>query len=209
MPASRKMERIEASPDDFKRFLARLDPDPMRAWEAYAELRLALLTYFQHNRCSDCQQLADETLDRIAKKPDDYPIVNVAEFAFGIARNVRREAARKVALRRDLAEAEEEKPEHNEPNPEDTIVSRLDMARRLACLRRCMSALPREEKQLFQQYHAAESEALDEHRQRLAKALGVSPSTLRMRISRIRKRLENCFENCVERSTRPGGGKKS
>jgi len=203
------MEDNEVSREGFKRFLARLDTDPARAWEAYAQLRLALLTYFQHNRCSDCQQLADETLDRIAKKPDDYPIVNVAEFAFGIARNVRREAARKAALRRDLAEAEEEKPEHKEANPEDTIVSRLDMARRLACLRRCMAALPPEEKQLFQQYHLAESEALDEHRQRLAKALGVSWATLRMRISRIRKKLENCFENCCECSTAPGGGKKS
>jgi RNA polymerase sigma factor (sigma-70 family) len=199
------MEKIEVSREDFKRFLGRLDPNPVRAWEVYAQLRLALLTYFEHNRCSDCQQLADETLDRIAKKPGDYAIVNVAEFAFGVARNVRREIARKAALQRDLSEAGEEKPEHRGPNAEDTIISGIDMAQRLACLRKCMAALPPEERQLFQQYHSDDSEALDEHRQRLAKALGVSWTTLRMRISRIRRKLENCFENCCAGSTPPSG----
>lgn len=209
MPAAGKMESIEASREDFKRFLARLDPDPVRAWEVYAQLRLALLAYFQHNRCGDCQQLADETLDRIAKKPANYQIANVTELAFGVARNVRRELARKAALQRNLAGAGEEELEHKGTNPEDTIVSQIDMARKLACLRKCMSALLPEERQLFEQYHSEESEALDEQRQQLAKAFGVSPATLRMRISRIRKRLENCFENCIERATRLSGGKQS
>lgn len=193
--------RGEAGEEDLRRLLARLDPDPKRAWQAYNELRLALLTYFEHNHCVEPEQLADETLDRIARKPEAAEIANVGEFAFGVARNVRREARRKIALRRDLAHLmEREEGKSKEPSPEDAIVNKIEMTRRLACLRRCLAKLTAEDRQLFQRYHPDECEALDEHRQRLADAMGVSWTSLRMRVSRIRRKLEDCFQDCCERS---------
>jgi len=196
-------KRRDVGEEDLKRLLARLDPDPRRAWQAYNELRLALSTYFQHNHCVDPEQLADETLDRIARKPEAVEIANVAEFAFGIARNVRREAQRSKALRTDLADlTQREEGKSKEPSPEDTVVTKIEMTRRLACLRRCMAKLTAEERQLFQQYHPDECEALDEHRKRLADAMGVSSTSLRMRASRIRRKLEDCFQDCCERSAR-------
>jgi DNA-directed RNA polymerase specialized sigma24 family protein len=193
-------KRGEIGKEDLKRLLARLDPDPERAWQAYGELRLALSTYFQHNHCLDPETLADETLDRIARKPDVSEIANIAEFAFGVARNVRREAVRRTAQRTDLADLVLREGKSKEPSPEDTIVSKIEMTRRLAFLRRCLAKLTAEERQLFLQYHPDECEALDEHRQRLADAMGVTWTSLRMRVSRIRRKLEKCFQDCCERS---------
>lgn len=196
-------KRREVGEQDLRRLLGRLDPDPECAWQAYGELHLALLTYFQHNHCVDPEQLADETLDRIARKPEAVEIVNVAEFAFGIARNLRREAGRRTALRTDLAYLMQcEEGKSKEPSPEETIVSKLEMNTRRACLRRCLARLTPEERQLFQQYHPDECEALDEHRQRLADAMGVSWVSLRMRVSRIRRKLEQCFQDCCEHPAR-------
>jgi len=162
----------ETSQPDLRRLLARLSPDPVQAWQAYAHLRLALLTYFRNSRCSDAEQLADETLDRLAEKPDDYEITSVAEFAFGIARNVRREAIRAAALQSSTGQCDEIR--NGEPSLEDAIVSQIDMEQKLSCLKRCMEALPPEERQLFQEYHRDESAGLDEHRQRLAEVRGLS-----------------------------------
>lgn len=195
-----RAKRGEAGEEDLKRLLARLDADPERAWQAYSELRLALLTYFQHNHCVDPEQLADETLDRIARKPEGVEIANVAEFAFGVARNVRREAHRRSALRTGLDElTRHDEGKSREPSPEDTIVDKMEMTRRSACLKHCLGKLTPDERLLFQQYHPDECDALDEHRQHLAQAMGVSWTSLRMRVSRIRRKLEECFQNCCDR----------
>jgi RNA polymerase sigma factor (sigma-70 family) len=187
--------KTRVSAEDLRRLLGRLDADPARAWEVYGHLRLALLKYFEHNYCPEPDQLADETLDRIARKPDEQEIANVLEYAFGVARHVRRETDRKTALRKDLTEViRDAEVANQEQDPESTIVKQIDRERKLECLRRCISALTPYERELLYLYHPDDCEQLDEHRQRVAQEFGLSWATLRTRMSRIRQKLEQCFE---------------
>ncbi|HEY6250263.1 MAG TPA: hypothetical protein VI685_09895 [Candidatus Angelobacter sp.] len=187
--------KLDVSSEDFRRLLGRLHPDAARAWDAYNHLRLALLTYFEHNHCAEADQLADETLDRIAKKPDGQPIVNVMEYAFGVARHVRREAEHRAAIRSDLADIGRELASRD-GDPEGTIVSRIDMGKKLECLRRCMATLMPDDRELLYRYYPDECGELDKHRQRVAVESGLSWANLRTRMSRIRQKLEQCFEKC-------------
>jgi hypothetical protein len=82
-----------ADPEDFRRLLRRLSSDPLEAWQAYETLRQKLIMFFAYHYCSQAEELAEDVLDRIAKKSDSYEITNVIEFAFGVARNVRKEVS--------------------------------------------------------------------------------------------------------------------
>src|SRR5262245_41567772 len=54
--------------ETFDKLLIRLNPDRERAGEEYELLRLKLLTYFRSRAYLRAEDLADETLNRLAKK---------------------------------------------------------------------------------------------------------------------------------------------
>src|ERR1700730_14314988 len=90
-------QKPQAGREHFLRLLARLSPDREQAWQEYACLRQKLVMFFEPHL--EAEDLAEAVLDRIAKKEDSYGISNVAEFAFGVARNLRNETYRKDSAR--------------------------------------------------------------------------------------------------------------
>ncbi len=188
--------RRDFNPEDFERLLIHLDPDPSHAWQCYDKLRKRLVIFFEHNHCLEAEELAEEVLDRVAKKLNSQEIQNIRQFAFGIARNVRREASR-TNKRKDMA-----KPFDlanlisTDENPEDAIIGRIDTERKLYCFLKCIQGLPANERRLIFEYYPTDDGNPEEHRQGLAEMLGVSTGTLRTRMSRLRKQLEKCFKKC-------------
>ena len=93
---------------DFEGLLERLDPDRDSAGRKYEALRRKLIKFFEWNGCSPAEDLADETLDRVARRLTGADVAQVVPFAWGVAQHVRQESARRmrreVALR-DLPEA--------------------------------------------------------------------------------------------------------
>jgi|SRR5579872_1293294 len=183
----------EANPEDFKRLLARLDADPTVAWQAYYNLRRKLVVFFEHNRHVDAEELAEEALDRIAKKADSYEIENVAEFAFGVARNLRRESFRQTVAKVPIEDMQGELPA-KDGDPEKTIVEGIDTKRNLQLFRKCLNQLEPRDRQLILAYYPPESENLEQQRQELAESLGINGGALRTRMARLREKLEECFE---------------
>ena len=173
----------------FTRLLTRLDRDADRAGAAYERLRRALEKFFDWNGAWPPEEYADETLDRLARRiDDDVEILDVRNYAHGIARLVLLESRRRpgtdsIDAGRDLRLSTRSMPDEDEPLRD--------------CLDRCLAELPPDSRQLVLEYYSAERRAKIDNRRRLAGLLGISESALRNRVQRVRDRLERCVRACT------------
>lgn len=193
--------RREIQPEDFHRLLSRLDSDPIRASEAYEQLRQQLISFFSRKQSSlEAEELADRALDEVAKKPDSYEIKNVTQFAIGVARYLQMEKSRRnsgiihIVNDQDFAGPDQ--------NPEGTALERIDHARRVECFVKCMEALKPEERWLVLEYYPAEGHNLEERRRKLCEVLGLDAGALASRMNRLRAKLVKCCSGCYQRQIR-------
>jgi DNA-directed RNA polymerase specialized sigma24 family protein len=154
-----------------------LDSDPWRAAEKYRELYQKLIRYFEWNRQADAEDLAQETLKRgfgRLQEGQKITIDDPAGYFFGIARNLLRErgSSRKTEGLDDSHLA-----------PGRRLFCGLDANEQFVFLKECLGKLPREDFDLLSAY-------VDGEIKTWGSKAGVSPGTVRMRIHRIRKRLE-------------------
>jgi DNA-directed RNA polymerase specialized sigma24 family protein len=189
--------RRGASPEQIALLLARLDPDRDQAGEKYEDLRRKLVKFFECNGCYPAEDLADETLDRTAKRLDD--VKDVVRFAFGVARKVRLEAYEAAPRTQQSADdpTGEGNPAAGVEFSEAAMIKKIDQEKRLTCLGRCMKRLSDEERDQVIEYHTPEEEPPAQRRQRMAKSLGVSSGALRAKMNRLRDKLELCVKACV------------
>jgi hypothetical protein len=183
---------------DLNCLLARLDSDPANAWEKYNSLRTRLVRFFDWNRSGSSEEMADEVLDRVARKPQDEEIRDIHEYVIGVARNIRLEAYKKSQRESHL----EDRPGGSEAlagslDLEKEMVADLDLQKNLACLRECLGTLRPADRALAIDYYSAEEEKQKVHRQRLASVAGITMVALRVRANRLREKLEQCVKNCV------------
>jgi len=66
------------------------------------------------------------------------------------------------------------------------------------CFCACLQKLDQATRELILAYYLEEKQAKINHRKELAKELGLVPNALRVRMRRIRAKLEECIEICVE-----------
>lgn len=182
---------MNPDPSAFDLVLASLDPDRERAGETYERIREKLLRFFEW-RGADCpEDLVDRTFDRVGKRLEGGEKIresDPAAYFYGVARNILREhwseQKRESTFRSRLAE--QARPT-NDP----------DFERRFRCLERCLEAMPSKDRDLLLGYYVGRGIEKIENRQRTAARLGVPPNALRIRMFRLRVRLEECVKNCV------------
>lgn len=188
---------------EFEKLLARLDTDRDGAAAEYEVLRRKLITFFQRNRVSAVEELADETIDRIAKKLDTEEIHDVNLYAYGVARNVclemHRSRERFISIEDHVGDSD---LLPGERNPEDRIVENVQNARSLECLQRCLGNLPSERRQLIVEYYNGEKRVRIKLRQELAKRLDLSIQSLRNEANAIRDKLRSCVHRCLRSGKR-------
>ena len=180
-------------PDQFEAFLTRLSPDRDHAGRRYESLRARLIALFTYRGCPIPEELADETLDRTARKVADLPAsaapTDPSPLVFGIAWNVARESfhtPRWAPL-----------PDCDLPDPIQVPSDPLKQEREQRCLDRCLDGLGAAESQLVLAYFAQEKRAKIERRSRLAADLGISQNALRLRVHRITSTLRACIDTCL------------
>lgn len=186
----------ELKPPDFQRLLACLDPDSERASARYTQLRERLVRFARsHNEHLRAEELADNALDEIAKKPDLPDIRDLEQFAIGVLRMLLMAHKRKNHQLSDDLDLV-----IGEPDPEHSIVNRLDRERKEHCFVACMKHLSPSERRLIFEYHPNENRDLEGRRKQLAIMIGIQPGTLATRMNRLRNKLEKCCMNCYRRS---------
>jgi DNA-directed RNA polymerase specialized sigma24 family protein len=177
----------ELSQEAFDSLLAWLDSDRDQAALKYEKIRGGLIKIFTGRACVEPEDLADETINRVARKLKEIEkdfSGDRARYFFGVANKVHLEH-----LRRKLPQPMPAAP--TDPN-------RIELE--YNCLERCIERLTQDSRDLLLRYHGAEGRAETELRRALADELGIATNALRIRVHRIRVTLKECVEKCIERA---------
>lgn len=176
--------------------LARLGADGADAGERYEELRHKVTKFFEWQGCQDAyvEGLVDATIDRMAAKMDaGEQVEKVGAYAGAIARFVWLEFSRK----------------HKEDATDDftaTAEGPVEVAydddedERISCLRRCLVELDLKDadrRLIVAYYDTQNGDKIKEVRRKLAESAGTDQNALRVRMFRLRAKLEDCINNCV------------
>lgn len=175
-----------------KRLLTALDPDPVRASERYEELRRRLTRVFAWERQADAEMLADQAIDRVARRVNEgVDVVDVPAYASRVAELILLEARRAGHRREAALDA------HARLTPPDRSSAAVE--RRHACLEACLAKLEPDQRDLILRYYSADGRARIEQRDALAKSHGIPMGALRNRALRMRDKLEACITACLSR----------
>jgi DNA-directed RNA polymerase specialized sigma24 family protein len=175
----------------FERLLLSINPDRERAGEEYELLRLKLIKYFNLRGCLGAEELADETLNRLAKKvAQGEEIRELIRYCYGLARWICVEYHRNPQSK--------PVPFENVPIMPVVIPDPLVEKERLKCLHHCLGELTVEEKDMIIKYCDDSDQPHQWARRDLVEQMNISPTALRIRVSRIKKKLKACYYDCLE-----------
>jgi RNA polymerase sigma factor (sigma-70 family) len=183
-----------------------LDPDRRGASgpdrDRTAETRLSqivrkLVSFFAGRQCADADDLAMETVLRVAARCRDVDVSGFpdrAGYFYGVARNLLHESYRSASrestalqsLRRELLRL---------PPPDPDAWEEQEAVER--CLDRCLAGLPRRAQRLIVRYHGTEGAAKAASHRSLADEFGKSVNALRIEVHRTRKALHECVVACL------------
>jgi len=162
------------------------------------DVRRKLVCFFAARGCSDAEDLAVETLLRVAGKcreVDCHGFADRTGYFYGVARNVlhewwrhevrdsrKRESLRAEIARLGLGGAQ--------------AWSRKEAVHR--CLEQCLGELSHRARRLILDYYGEEGMAKVESHRRLAVDFGKSVNAVRIEVHRIRAVLRRCVVGCVQ-----------
>jgi len=185
----------------FTRLLAWLDDGVHSNGERYLEMRRRLVSYFDRRNRPTAEELADETLNRVARTLAQTGAIATkppARYCYVVAKFVLLEDVRRE--RRHIPLDETWHVDGARPaarSGPDSGVMRKEQ--RLDCLDRCLQELKPEQRELIVEYYADERRQKIERRRELATRLGISMNALGIRAFRIRDGLMACVESCRRR----------
>ena len=179
----------------FRQFLGWLDEGVDSGGEKYVEMRRRLAAYFDFRNCLSPDELADETLNRVARRLEEEGTISdtpparycyiVAKFVF--LEYIRRTKRGSVTL--DEGSAVLTSQAAGPADPHDAI-----WQRQLDRLESCLQELPTHDRKLILEYYRGEQRAKIERRRELAARLGLTMNAVSIRACRIRDKLETCLK---------------
>jgi RNA polymerase sigma factor (sigma-70 family) len=184
--------------DQFAGLLLKLANEPLEAAARYEALRAKLIFYFRRKSLDFPEDLADEVLDRLARRlAEGTEIDSLAAFAIGIARFVAQEQASRPFQLQVLEET------FFDNIPADSHTESEE--ERFTGMEHCLNCMPAADVELLEAYYLGDGGSLIRARKSMAEALGISPEAVRQRVFFIRRRLRQCMERHAARiMTKPG-----
>jgi DNA-directed RNA polymerase specialized sigma24 family protein len=180
------------TPEGFEALLAQLGPDRNQAGERYETIRRKLVRLFEWRGCTTPEDLTDETFNRVARRmAEGIELKSNDPYGYfcGVAHLVYKEVLRRALREHRALESGDWLPAGDADDEEP-------MDRRLECLRRCLDGLPREQRDLVLRYHQGQNHI--HSRQALASELRIPLNALRIRVHRVRRKLEDCVDACLK-----------
>ena len=177
----------------FDRLLIWLDEDRDLAGAKYEDIRIRLIKIFLRKGCNIPEELADETINRVARKlieiEKDY-VGDRALYFYGVASNVFREYVKKRWNTTTVPERWSAAVVSTPDQPEVIEANHR-------CLEKCLEWLDASNREFIIQYYTEERRARILARKALAAKLGSNVNTLRMRAFRIKSNLQKCVLDCI------------
>lgn len=183
MSPARKIRDLKQ--EEFDRLLGWLDCDRERAGVLYEKIRWRLIAILAARGCALAEELADETIDRVSRRVAEIERTYVGDpaiYFLGVMNNVHHEYLKRPPLPRVVPRQVE-----GEANEQIHL-----------CLDSCLEKLAPHARQLIEQYYAEDKSARINLRRRIARDFGIAAGTLRLRALRIRAKLQECIQQCVE-----------
>jgi len=179
------------TPEAFELLLALLDENREEAGKKYEELRSALEKFFEWRGARFSEELADETLDRAARKIAAGEVVrSLHHYCIGVARLVLLEAfKRRTSDERGRAEFARSATALTAPS--ETVEAEQ-------CLTHCLDRLQPDNRELVIRYYDGDGGAKAVIRRSLSERFRLPGSALRMRVLRLREALELCVSRCLK-----------
>ncbi|HET6974684.1 MAG TPA: hypothetical protein VFI24_00060 [Pyrinomonadaceae bacterium] len=166
----------------FEQFLYWLGPDTDAAGRKYESIRGRLIMMFKARRCVFAEDLADATIERVARKLSDLSngfTGDPALYFYGVAKKIYLEHQRQAAIDYRRSQSSRAIDDGN-PDLED-MLAQLDQA---------LTTIPRSDRELILRYYSG-GEKSKINRRALAKQFGLGANALRLRVFRIRKEIRN------------------
>jgi DNA-directed RNA polymerase specialized sigma24 family protein len=183
----------------FQGLLDWLDEGASSDGQNYLEMRERLVAYFDRKNCLMPDDLADETLNRVARRLEEEGKIESetpAKYCYITARFVFMESLRgkdkSIVPLDDVLRKEEYKTAAAIETDEIEVKEK-----RLNCLEHCTEKLETENRDMIVRYYYGEERVKIENRRALAQSLNISVNALSIRACRIRDRLEACVGKCV------------
>lgn len=173
------------SQESFDALLDWLDPDRQLAGQKYEDIRQRLIRIFASRNCYEAEDLADETINRVANKVQEVRQSYEGEqslFFYAVGNKVHLEYGRRKS-----------------PSlPTLSSIQTDALEKQSQCLEECLERLTADNRELVVEYYRDEKIEKIRHRARLAEQLGIAPNALRIRAHRIRVQLQKCVERCLD-----------
>lgn len=180
--------------EEFEALLAQLDTDRERAAKRYEEIRRRLIRLFEWRGCAAPEDLADATIDRTARRmAEGVELRSTDPYGYfcGVAHLLYKEELRRAAREHRMLESGELPLPIAFPDEEELE------DRRLQGLRRCLDLLPADQRDLALRYHQGGDNI--RNRRAISEELGLPLNALRIRVHRVRRRLEACLRERLRR----------
>ncbi|HEV3040634.1 MAG TPA: hypothetical protein VHA33_22915 [Candidatus Angelobacter sp.] len=188
----RKKRKIDLTAETFDQLLGWLDHDRDRAGRKYEQIRASLIKIFWYRGCAMPEELADETIDRVAGKIQQLATAyegDPALYFYGVANNVSLEYLKR---KHDLSM----------PLPDDLVEDTHELEdeeQAYQCLEQCMSSLSARNRELVFEYYGGENgeQRKIDRRKELARRMGIGTNALWIRVHRVKKVLRTCVSECL------------
>jgi DNA-directed RNA polymerase specialized sigma24 family protein len=177
----------------FRQFLAWLDEGKNSHGEKYLEMRSRLVRYFDRRNCLPVDDLADETLNRVARRLEEEGAISEgppARYCYIVAKFVLLEHVRRCRPQVSAEESDFNLTISSVTTAPST--SERETEKMLDYLDRCLEKLAISDRDLILGYYRGELREKIVQRRELAERLGLTINALSIRACRIRDRLEGC-----------------
>lgn len=181
-------KQSELMPENFNDLLNWFSADREIAGEKYEEIRNGLIRFFYFKGCAEAEELADETINRVAKKLQVLDLSNNVKpinLFYGFASKIYLEYFNRI------------KKSEIEFNPDLHSLPPSSENTRQKCLEHCLTKLPDNGGDLIVEYFTFEKAKKTEHRRQLAEKLQMEMGAFHTKIHRLKTILRQCIEKCA------------
>lgn len=186
--------------DSFQRLLNWLDQGTNSDGQKYLEMQRRLVAYFDRKNLSNFEELADETLNRVARRLEEEGEIESdtpAQYCYVVARFVLMEHLRATQKDKVIVEAVR-RDSLNQDAAENYVNDEQDLKEKmLNCLDKCTLQLDPTSQKIITQYYVGKERVKIENRRALAASLNITTNALSIRACRLRDKLEACVRQCI------------